>query len=217
MAAFLNFQNSLLPGNYALTKSMELTRVSDSGTLWYTKKFLTLYYFVFLSNEIMTTEYRRKVIEIFDDFIASVDESIRDAATEYFYPDKAAINFKSDDFNYFANFASATDHANLDARNEYFQSAKKYYFAFLMGSGGQTGIKRYLKECVQRPGFVYSHANIDEIILRGAIDGCVKEANAFHRMKDNSIKYIISDEAISDICNRAPVDEDVNRTPSRGQ
>ena len=38
------FANSLLPGNYALTKSMELTKVQNSGTLWYTKKFLTLYY-----------------------------------------------------------------------------------------------------------------------------------------------------------------------------
>lgn len=52
MALYDDFYNSLLPGNYALTKSMELTKSKDSGTLWYTKKFLTLYYFIFLSNDI---------------------------------------------------------------------------------------------------------------------------------------------------------------------
>ena len=36
-----DFLESLLPGNYALTKSMELTKVQDSGTLWYTKKLKT--------------------------------------------------------------------------------------------------------------------------------------------------------------------------------
>lgn len=35
-----SFYSSVLPGNYALTKSMELTRETTSGTLWYTKKFL---------------------------------------------------------------------------------------------------------------------------------------------------------------------------------
>lgn len=200
MALYNDFFNSLLPGNYALTKSMELTKVNDSGTLWYTKKFLTLYYFIFLSNDIMTMSYKKKVIEIFDGFIATVDESVRDAAERYFYPDNDSINFKSDRFNYFSNFASVTEHANQTERNEYYQSAKKYYFSFLMGRGGQTGIKKKLKEAVQVHGFVYSHANIDEIIFNAAMDGCMSDANAHHCMKDNSIKHIISDEAINDIC-----------------
>ncbi len=200
MALYDDFYESLLPGNYALTKSMELTKVSNSGTLWYTKKFLTLYYFIFLSNDIMTMSYKNKVIEIFDNYIASLDSSVRDAAKLYFYPENEAINFKSTNFNYFSNFASATDHANQTALTEYYQSAKKYYFSLLMGSGGQTGIKKQLKEVIQQPGFVYSHANIDSIILCSAINGCVRDANVFHRIKDNSIKYIISDEAIDKIC-----------------
>lgn len=200
MALYDDFYNSLLPGNYALTKSMELTKVSDSGTLWYTKKFLTLYYFIFLSNDIMTMAYKDKVVEIFDNYIASLDATVRDTAELYFYPENEAINFKSANFNYFCNFASATGHADQTALTEYYQSAKKYYFAFLMGSGGQTGIKKQLKESVQQPGFVYSHDNIDNIILRSAIDGCMRDANALHRIRDNSIKYIISDEAIDKIC-----------------
>lgn len=200
MALYDDFYNSLLPGNYALTKSMELTKVSDSGTLWYTKKFLTLYYFIFLSNDIMTTAYKDKVVEIFDNFIASLDAAVRSTAELYFYPENEAINFKSANFNYFCNFASAACHANQAALTEYYQSAKKYYFAFLMGSGGQTGIKKQLKESVQQPGFVYSHDNIDNIILRSAVDGCMRDANALHRIRDNSVKYIISDEAIDKIC-----------------
>lgn len=200
MALYDDFYASLLPGNYALTKSMEITKVNDSGTLWYTKKFLTLYYFVFLSNEIMTMAYKNKVIEIFDNYIASVDKSVRDKAEKFFYPDNEAVNFKSTQFKYFLSFAGETDHADLTARSEYYRSAKKYYFSFLMGSGGQTGIKKQLKEAVQQPHFVYSHANIDAVIRRAAIDSCMRDANALHAINDRSVKYIISDEAIENIC-----------------
>ena len=62
MPPYDDFFDTLLPGNYALTKSMELTRVTNSGTLWYTKKFLTLYYYVFLSNDIETSAYRPAVV-----------------------------------------------------------------------------------------------------------------------------------------------------------
>jgi len=205
-----DFLESLLPGNYALTKSMELTKVQDSGTLWYTKKFLTLYYYIFLSNDIMTTAYRQAVIEIFDNYIESLPEDIQESAKTYFYPENDAINFKSDRFNLFSNFASYNMFANQEERRSYYQSAKKYYFSLLMGSGGQTGIKRMLKEAVQQPGFVYSHANIDEAILRAAIDVCMREANTEQAIADNSVKYILSDEAMAQACQMAarhPVDE----------
>ena len=39
MPVYDQFLESLLPGNYALTKSMELTKVSDFGTLRYRKSF----------------------------------------------------------------------------------------------------------------------------------------------------------------------------------
>lgn len=143
------FANSLLPGNYALTKSMELTKVQNSGTLWYTKKFLTLYYYIFLSNDIMTKTYQQKVIEIFDDFINSLPSEVQENAERYFYPENEAINFKSEHFNLFSNFASYNIFENQDERNSYYQSAKKYYFSLLMGSGGQSGVKKMLKEAVQ--------------------------------------------------------------------
>lgn len=203
MSVYNDFLQSLLPGNYALTKSMELTKVNDAGTLWYTKKFLTLYYFVFLSNDIMTKSYQKAVVEIFDNYIESLPEGVRESARLYFYPENEAINFKSDKFNLFSNFAGYNAFATQEERKAYYQSAKKYYFSLLMGSGGQTGLKKKLKESVQRPEFVYSHDSIAEIILRSAIEVCVHEVNTKQAVSDNSIKYILSDETIKRACEMA--------------
>lgn len=194
------FIQSLLPGNYALTKSMELTKVNNSGTLWYTKKFLTLYYYIFLSNDIMTLEYIDLVKHDFDSFIDGLDDAVKPSAQGFFYPDNPAINFRSPNFNSFANFASYNAFANQNQRNSYYNRAKKYYFSLLMESGGQTGIKKKLKEAVQRPDFVYSSQNIDNEILSAAIQVCVEDANQYHEIKDNSVKYIVSQEAIDHIC-----------------
>ncbi len=211
MALYDDFVKSLLPGNYALTKSMELTKVSDSGTLWYTKKFLTLYYYIFLSNEIMTMTYKHNVVAIFDNYIASLPAEVQESAEKYFYPENEAINFKSENFNLFSNFAGLNRFETQDERRSYYQSAKKYYFSLLMGSGGQTGIKKMLKEAVQRSGFVYSHDNIDKIILDSAIEICMNYANGLRNKQDNSVKYILSDEAIEQAVIKAsisPVNED---------
>ena len=40
--------NKLTPGNYWLTKSMEFNRIGSSGTLWYLKKWITFYKFIFV-------------------------------------------------------------------------------------------------------------------------------------------------------------------------
>ena len=61
---------------------------------------------------------------------------------------------------------------------------------------GQTGIKARLKEAVRRPGFVYSHEAIEDIIFREAVAGCVRELNSSGRIADRSIKYIISPQAL---------------------
>lgn len=194
-----DFKNTLLPGNYALTKSMELTKVTSSGTLWYTKKFLTLYFYVFLSNDILTHAYVDKVTEEFDRYIEGLDDTVKEAAKLYFYPDNPAINFKSQNFNTFSAFASYNNFATPAERTVYYQKAKKYYFSLLMGSGGQTGIKRKLKEAVQRPGFIYSGESIADAIQDSAVSVCVEEANRYHEIRDNSVKYILSQDAITEI------------------
>ncbi|MBP8594731.1 MAG: HNH endonuclease [Ruminococcus sp.] len=219
MSLYSDFYSRLLPGNYALTKSMELTKIHNSGTLWYTKKFLTLYYFIFLSNQIFTTQYQREVIQIFDSFIESLPENIQPSAREYFYPKSEAINFKSPKFNLFSQFAGVQVFRDQEERDAYYQDARKYYFSLLMGSGGQTGIKKLLKEAVQQPGFVYSHENIDKVLMRAAISTCADDLNTAGKICDNSVKYILSEEAIAAACRLAErgavTEEDVARLNER--
>ncbi len=194
-----SFYSSVLPGNYALTKSMELTKVTTSGTLWYTKKFLVLYYYVFLSSDLMTREYIRKVTESFDSFIATLDPTVQAAAEAFFYPENDAINFKSAAFKSFTNFAAVTEFNNQTERDAYYQNAKKMYFTLLMGSGGQTGVKKKLKEAVESATFVYSEISIKSAIMNAVEEICVEQINDTGELSDNSVKYIISNAAIEEI------------------
>lgn len=201
------FIDGLLPGNYALTKSMELTKIQSSGTLWYTKKFLVLYYYVFLSNDIMTSEYIEKVTNSFDLYIESLDENVRESAKDFFYPQDSVFNFKSDCFKSFSSFSAHKGFDTQAEMNEHYQNAKKLYFTLLMGSGGQTGIKKKLKEACQDVNFVYSKLNVNQILFEAVIDVCLEQANQANAITDNSIKYIISQNAIDDICRASELQE----------
>lgn len=199
MATYNQFYSTVLPGNYALTKSMELTKVQSSGTLWYTKKFLVLYYYIFLSNDIMTHEYVDRVIECFDGYINSLPGDVQGEARKFFYPDNPTINFHSADFRTFASFASVNNFENQVTRTEYYQKAKKMYFSVLMGSGGQAGVKKALKGAVSRPGFVYSELNINNAIMDGVVKVCKEQIVEGACLTDNSVKYIISQQCIDEI------------------
>ena len=199
MATYQDFKNSLLPGNYALTKSMELTKKETSGTLWYTKKFLVLYYYVFLSNEIQTREYINKVTRHFDRYIDSLDESVQAAARRFFYSENETTNLKSDAFKTFSSFAAYNDFNTEEDRRIYLNKAKKNYFAILMNSGAQKGVKKRLKETFQSADYVYTPASVEIISNRAAIETIVQEANQYHEVKDNSIKYLLSQDAMDRI------------------
>lgn len=199
MATYQDFLDTLLPGNYALTKSMELTKIQSSGTLWYTKKFLVLYYYIFLSNDITTREYIRKVKEHFNRYIDSLDEEVQEDARNFFYPENESINFNSENFKTFSSFVGNIDFETPAEREEHYQKAKKCYFTLLMNSGGQTGVKRGLKEAIQSLEFVYSAQSIDEVLKSEAIRSAVFDANYEHKIRDNSIKYILSEEAMGQI------------------
>ncbi len=198
MATYQDFKNTLLPGNYALTKSMELTKVQTSGTLWYTKKFLVLYYYVFLSREIQTREYVEKVIQHFDRYIETLDESIREDAYQYFYPENNAINFKSDTFKTFSSFAAHNDFANENERQKYLSRAKKNYFTLLMGSGGQKGVKKYVIEAIQTPDYVYNINSINAVLKTAAITSAVNEANVWIPTLDDGNANITEHILLSD-------------------
>ena len=212
MFTYNDFKDSLLPGNYALTKSMELTKIKSSGTLWYTKKFIVLYYYVFLSKDLMTREYITKVNEAFDNYISGLDEEVKDSARAFFFPPIDSINFHSVDFKTFSSFVGNFEFETQAQKNDHYQRAKKCYFMMLMDAGGQTGVKKKLKEYVQSNVFVYSRENIDRTMIECAVDVCTENINGnSHRITDNSIKYLISDTAI-DLINDLDTSEEISRS-----
>jgi len=144
---------------------MELTKAGESGTLWYTKKFLVFYYYVFLTNKIETAEYKKEIIDIFDNYITSLPKIVQKTAREFFYPSEEheCANLKSDKFRYFSDFFGRYIFNDEREKKAHTETAKKYYFAFLMGSGGQSGINAEIKRNLYKPDFDISM--LDEIII----------------------------------------------------
>ncbi len=199
MSLYEDFTGTLLPGNYALTKSMELTKKDSSGTLWYTKKFLVLYYYIFLTDDIFTKTYIKEATAAFDHYIETMYEDVKETAHQYFYPDNPGINMKDPAFKTFAAFAGKTDFETKKERQKYIQDARKYYFALLMGSGGQSGVKKSLKEYLSREQFAYSQENIKKALKASAIRVCVKEGKQGGQIRDNSLKYLLSEKAMEEL------------------
>ena len=61
--------NDMSPGNYWLTKSMEFNRISSSGTLWYLKKWIVYYYYIFMRNTSLYAQDYNEIVEIFNNYI----------------------------------------------------------------------------------------------------------------------------------------------------
>lgn len=160
------FIDGLIPGNYFITKSMELTKSQSSGTLWYTKKFIVLYYYIFLNSNINTLTTAKEICDIFDGYINSLPEGLQENAKNYFYASHKVADLRDKDFKLFCNFAGAKQFSSDAERIAYFESAKKYYFAFLMESGGQSGVNRWIKDHLYAADFSYS--KIDDLIIEWA-------------------------------------------------
>ena len=161
-----HFLDSILPGNYFITKSMELTKSHTSGTLWYTKKFIVLYYYIFLNDNINTLAVTEEICSIFDNYINSLPEELQEEATDYFYASEDVADLRSENFKLFSDFAGQMQFANDSERLSYYECAKKYYFAFLMESGGQSGVNKWIKDHLYTSDFCYS--KIDDIIIEWA-------------------------------------------------
>lgn len=157
------FLDSLIPGNYFITKSMELTKSQTSGTLWYTKKFIVLYYYIFLNGNINTLATAKEICDIFDGYINSLPEELQENAKSYFYASHKVADLRDKDFKLFGKFAGTKQFPSDTERIAYFESAKKYYFAFLMESGGQSGVNRWIKDRLYTADFSYS--KIDNLII----------------------------------------------------
>lgn len=161
-----SFLDSIVPGNYFITKSMELTKSQTSGTLWYTKKFIVLYYYIFLNGNINTLATVKEICDIFDSYISSLPDALQGKAKEYFYASHKVADLRNADFKLFGKFAGTKQFSSDTERIAYFESAKKYYFAFLMESGGQSGVNRWIKDQLYTDDFSYN--KIDDIIIEWA-------------------------------------------------
>ena len=114
-----SFLDNILPGNYFITKSMELTKSQTSGTLWYTKKFIVLYYYIFLNDNINTLAIAEEICSIFDNYINSLPEELREEATDYFYASEDVADLRSENFKLFSDFAGQMQFANDSERLSY--------------------------------------------------------------------------------------------------
>lgn len=148
MDNFESFIDGITPGNYFLTKSMELTKINSSGTLWYLKKFLVLYDAIFLSDKIRKPEGIDSIIQNFDNYINSLPGSQIKEANNFFYPEGA--NLKKD-YRTWHDFAG-----KVDIEIDYKALVNKFYFVYLMGLGGQQGVKAYIKDKIYNTDFIVS-------------------------------------------------------------
>lgn len=159
----LTVEDRIIPGNYWLTKSMEFNRVNKSGTLWYLKKWIVIYNLIFLKDTRLSSDYLQ-VYENFSQFIASLPPIVQDNAKEFFF----SVDLKSINFMTFEKFSvnTLTFGSNLE-REKFYSDARKYYFMYIMGIGGQSGWKKKIREQIE--------ANKDFVTLRNEISQEMKD------------------------------------------
>lgn len=150
-----DFVEKIIPGNYWLTKSMEFSKVNSSGTLWYLKKWIVYYKYLFFKDTITQKDYN----EIRDIFISFIDtlpdnEDVRENAENFFF----AIDIRNNE-----SFLTLNDFLNnipnLSTSNELQQyriSAKKFYFIYIMNVGGQAGYKKDIKQWIIEKNSYYN-------------------------------------------------------------
>lgn len=199
MTAFERFKKSLLPGNYALTKSMEVDKVQSSGSLWYLKKYIVLYNTVYLTNDIETDEYIQKVINCFDKYISGLAEEQKKGAKEFFYSQNKIADFRSPEFKSFMQFANKTSFSDIKDKQEHFLYAKNAYFNFLMGAGGQHKIKKRIVDGVAEKEFTYSAENMEKLIFNSVINYCAENAGDEKQINTGDVRRILSVRAIDEI------------------
>jgi HNH endonuclease len=151
------FKKSIIPGNYWITKSMEFTKENTSGTLWYLKKWITYYYYVFLTDLLEIDEGYKQIEKIFDNYIGSMPNSrIKREATKFFYTEK--VNIKNANIKKWYEFVPGNKKfENIKEKEKYIISAKKYYFFYLMEIGGQSGINKEIKKHLYKPNTTYEN------------------------------------------------------------
>lgn len=139
-----NFIDQLVSGNYWITKSMDQMRNKYSGTFWYMKKWLTLYNYIFLKEEMFKEDYDI-INKNFDKFLKSLDKTVQDEATEFF-----SIDEMTELHNFIAKSDSFT---GMKEKEEWIKKSKEFYFMYILKGGAQASdesgkkkVKQYLSE-----------------------------------------------------------------------
>jgi hypothetical protein len=140
----------VIPGNYFLTKSMEWATKSfkplpdlELGDYWYLKKFLVYYNYLFSNrNSLETIEVFEEIKQNFSKFIDGLDNNQKkDAESYFFYRDIRDIS----NIISWNEFYDASKQPNeKKALYAYKNKARKIYWMYLMGNGGQSGIKKLI-------------------------------------------------------------------------
>ena len=132
-------------GNYWLTKSMEFNKISNAGTLWYLKKWITYYYYIFMRENIFESDYTL-ISNVFTEFIESLPTPLKTKAENYFFEK----DIRSSNFVSFQEFIKETPVFNsADEKILFLMKAKKFYFIYIMNIGGQSNYKELTLSCIQ--------------------------------------------------------------------
>lgn len=144
------FIDSILPGNYWITKSMEFRKVNTSGTLWYLKKWFVYYNYIFMKSlDSITQESYNEIIQIFNDFIITLDDCVKKDAERFFFF-IGENDIRNNNFTKFNEFSNTKKTFNTEIeRREFIVNCKKFYFMYLMDIGGQAGDKAKIKHLIE--------------------------------------------------------------------
>lgn len=152
-------------GNYWLTKSMEFNKVKSAGTLWYLKKWITYYYFIFMKDNLFDSDYKM-IASIFTNYIDSLPNDIRDKASEFFFEKDIRIS----GFMTFQKFIkNKPSFSNKNEEQLFLLKAKKFYFIYIMNIGGQAKYKALTLQLIQDGvGFIET---LDKVKRKMLADG----------------------------------------------
>ena len=151
------FLDGVTPGNYFLTKSMEISKIETSGTLWYLKKFLVLYDAIFLSKIIRRKDGMSIIKNNFENYIKTLPQSQKEEAEKFFFPDNIDIR---KNYRTYMEFVGSIQTNYFSDINQYMSLVDKYYFVYLMNIGGQSGVKAFLRDQIYNTDFEVKNLNL---------------------------------------------------------
>lgn len=150
------------------------TKNNPVGPHWYLKKTLVIWKYFLIDRKKISKESYVEIAGMFQNFIDLIPEpNIKQAAEEYFFN---PIDFrKSEAIIDFEKFN--------DGKNDEEMNARKLFIAYLMGIGGQSGLKKYvMKE-------LFSDQNITLTKIQKAVpmkqEECKKKGERINGLEDS--------------------------------